>query len=123
MSLDFTISTVTNDMIINADGSISEATSKDEVVQRVRTRINKQYREWRYNLASGIPWLETDVSDGLLGSRNATDTVRQFVIKTATETDGVTAVNVVQVRFDTVTRDYTIQLNVDTIYGNATITI
>lgn len=123
MSLDFKVDYTTGDMVIKSDHTVQEATSKDEVIQRIRTRIAKQYREWRYNLDSGIPWMATDVSDGLLGSRNATAIVRQFVVKTATETDGVTGVNVVQVRFDTTTRDYTIQLNVDTVYGNATITI
>lgn len=123
MSVDFKIDYTSGDMVINADGSIEEATNKDEVVQRIRTRIQKQYREWRYNLDSGIPWQATDVSDGLLGSRNASAIVRQFVVNTAIETDGVTGVNVVQVRFDTATREYTIQLNVDTVYGNATITL
>lgn len=123
MSLDFKIDYTTGDMVINADHTVEEATGKDEVIQRIRTRIAKQYREWRYNLDSGIPWLATDVSDGLLGSRNATAIVRQYIVKTATETDGVTGVNVVQVRYDSSTRDYTIQLNVDTVFGNATITI
>lgn len=123
MSVDFKIDYLTGDMVITAGHAVSQATDKDEIVQRVRTRIAKQLGEWRYNLSSGVPWHDSDQSVGLLGSRNAQAAVRQYVVKTVTETDGVTGVNVVQVRFDTVKREYTIQISIDTVFGNATITI
>ncbi len=123
MSLDFTIDYTTGDMVIKADHSVAVSTGKDEVVQRVRTRLAKQLGEWRYNLASGIPWQDSTQSPGLLGSRTAQSAIRQYVVKTTTETDGVTGVNVVQVRFDTAAREYVIQIDIDTVYGNAIITI
>jgi len=123
MSLDFKIDYTTGDMVVNADGTVEEATGKDEVVQRIRTRIAKQVGEWRYNLASGISWMDNDITDGILGLRNAEGIARQYIVNETKETDGVTAVNVVQVRFDTATRNLTIQLSVDTVFGNAIITI
>lgn len=123
MSLDFKVSQTDGDMVISSTGLIEEQTGVDEIVQRVRIRLNKQLGEWKFNLDSGIPWMPTDDSDGILGSRNSEKSASQYIANVASQTDGVTGVNVVDFRFDTVSREFIMQLELATIYGSAIIVI
>jgi len=123
MSLDFKVSPTNGDMVITTAGLIEESTGVDEVVQRVRIRLNKQLGEWKFNIDSGIPWMPTDTSDGILGSRNSEKSASQYIANVASQTEGVTSVNVVDFRFDTVSREFIMQLELATIYGSAIIVI
>lgn len=119
---DYKIDELTGDMIITG-GKVVEETDLYEVRQRVRTRLNKQLGEWRYNLASGIPWMPYGGEEGILGSKGQLDRARALISDTVSATDGVTGLNMVDVRFDTATRNFIISLDIATAYGNATIII
>jgi hypothetical protein len=120
--VDFAIGALTGDLAIY-HGRLSEATGKDEIVQRVRTRLSKQLGEWRYNLASGVPWMDYGGTEGILGSRSSTGRANVILQDVVRNTDGVTGMRVIQSRFDSVSRNFTAQMEVETIYGTATITI
>ena len=122
MSVDYKIDDLSGDMVISG-GTLAEETGLYEVRQRVRTRVNKQLGEWRYNLASGIPWMPYNGEEGILGSKGQLDRARALISDTVSDTDGVTALNVVSVVFDTATRNFIISLDIATVYGNATIII
>ena len=112
----------TRDLVIH-HGTLQEATGVDEIAQRLRLRIAKQLGEWRYNQASGVPWADYQGTVGILGSRNSTQRARSMIEDVVLATDGVKSVKTLQVRFDTVTRHFALQLEVETTYGSATIVI
>ena len=123
MSVDFQVSILTGDMTVSASGKLGEATGLTEIVQRVRIRLQKQLGEWRYNMASGIPWLPTATQAGILGSKNATEAAKSIISSVALATDGVTGVQIPYFAFNTTTRVYTLQMSLTTIYGAAPLTI
>lgn len=110
------------DLVIR-HGKLQETTGVDEIAQRLRLRVAKQLGEWRYNQASGVPWADYEGTTGILGSRNGTQRARSLIESVVLATDGVKSVKTLQVRFDTVTRAYALQLEVETTYGSATILI
>ena len=122
MSVDLTISGLTGDFTI-VNGKLSEITGVLEVRQRILTRVQKQLGEWRYNMASGVPWSNTATQAGILGSKNSTDQVRSIIAGVVSATDGVTGVKVLQVTFDTPSRGFNIQMEVATIYGTTTLSL
>ena len=122
MSVDFKIDTMTGDMDISG-GKLVEETGLAEVVQRVRTRLQKQLGEWRYNMASGVPWLPTATQAGILGSKNAVEQARAIITGVVLASDGVTGIASQNVSFDTVTRTFRMQIEITTIFGTAPLTI
>lgn len=123
MSADLKIDVLTGDFSVSTSGKLNEVNGIEEVVQRVRTRISKQLGEWRFNLASGIPWLPSDTSDGILGSQNGRDMAQVYIQETVLATDGVTAINSINSTVNTATRSVTFQLDIETVFGNAVISI
>jgi hypothetical protein len=102
-----------------SSGSISQITGLFEVRQRVRIRVEKQLGEWRYNTGSGIPWFTFGDVNGILGSKNKSVATAK-IVEVVSGTDGVTGVKVVQSRFDTVTRELVVQIEISTVYGVTT---
>jgi hypothetical protein len=43
-------------------------TGKDEIIQRLVTRLNRELGEWFLEVSAGLPWYQS--GRGLLGSRN-----------------------------------------------------
>jgi hypothetical protein len=117
MSVDFKLDQY-GDILIQ-DGAIATITGLLEVRQRVRIRVEKQLGEWRYNTGSGIPWFTYGDVSGILGSKNKSVATAR-IVEVVAATDGVTGVKVVQSRFDTVTRELVVQLEITTIYGVTT---
>ena len=117
MSVDFKLDQY-GDLAISS-GSISQITGLFEVRQRVRIRVEKQLGEWRYNTGSGIPWFTFGDVNGILGSKNKSVATAK-IVEVVSSTDGVTGVKVVQSRFDTVTRELVVQLEISTVYGVTT---
>jgi hypothetical protein len=117
MSVDFKLDQY-GDLAISS-GSISQITGLFEVRQRVRIRVEKQLGEWRYNTGSGIPWFTFGDVNGILGSKNKSVATAK-IVEVVSGTDGVTSVKVVQSRFDTVTRELVVQLEISTVYGVTT---
>jgi hypothetical protein len=60
---------------------------------------------------------------GLLGARNSTNRAKVIIEGIINATDGVKAAKTVQVRWDTTTRKFTMQLEVETIYGSAIMSV
>lgn len=125
---DFTIDATSGDMgtkvLTGGHFKLTETTGVAEVVQRVRTRVQKQLGEWRYNLDSGVPWLDYGDTPGVLGAVNGNNVdIAGIIQPIVSATDGVTAVGFINARFNSATREYTIQIELETIYGNAKIVI
>jgi hypothetical protein len=117
VSVDFKLDQY-GDLAISS-GSINQITGLFEVRQRVRIRVEKQLGEWRYNTGSGIPWFTFGDVNGILGSKNKSVATAK-IVEVVANTDGVTGVKVVQSRFDTVTRELVVQLEISTVYGVTT---
>lgn len=60
---DFGIDPETNDL---SGGYVS---GSDEVLQRIRTRLRREYGEWFLNTTEGLPWIGTN-GNGILGSKH-----------------------------------------------------
>lgn len=45
-------------------------TSLEEILQRLVTRLQREYGEWFLDITAGLPWYQN--GEGLLGSRNKT---------------------------------------------------
>ncbi len=117
MSVDFKLDPY-GDLSIGTIG-LEQITGLLEVRQRVRIRVEKQLGEWRYNTGSGVPWFPFQDVNGILGSKNKS-VATATIVEVVANTDGVTGVKVVQSRFDTVTRDLVLQLEITTVYGVTT---
>ena len=123
MSADLKIDVLTGDFSVSSSGKLNEVTGINEVIQRVRTRLSKQLGEWKFNLASGIPWLYSETTDGILGSSNGRDIAQVYIQETVLATDGVTALNSINSTVNTASRSVTFQLDIETVFGNAVISI
>lgn len=83
MAYDFKIDPQTNDL---ASGYV---TGTDEVLQRVRTRLRREYGEWFLNTEEGIPWVGEN-GNGILGSKyKRRDEVLLLIRRCITNTEGV----------------------------------
>lgn len=76
------------DLELNERGDLSGSivTGDSEVLQRVRTRLNRELGEWFLATQSGIPWYGTN-GNGLLGSSLANQeyidlTIRKHILAT-----------------------------------------
>ena len=119
MAWDFGINPQTNDMT----GKL--VTGQDEIVQRMRTRVYRLYREWFANKECGIPWYdgpsninpsELTRQTGILGTRNfryANNWIRNEIA----ETDGIIRMFDFNTAFDATTRNYAIRTEIATMYG------
>lgn len=83
MAYDFRIDPVTNDI------SAEYVSGSDEVLQRIRTRLRREYGEWFLNTTEGIPWIGTNGS-GILGSKYySRDTFLLLIRRCIQDTAGV----------------------------------
>ena len=123
MSLDFKVDPALGDMVISPAGAVLEATGIAEVRQRIKIRVQKQLGEWRYNLASGVPWMTTDTQAGILGSKNAEQTARGIIAGVVENTVDVSGINSMTMAFDTTNRVFNVSMEVATIYGIVTLSL
>lgn len=62
MSWDMALNPTTGDLIPGV------VTGSAEILQRLRTRLNREYGEWFLDTTAGLPWYQE--GNGLLGSKN-----------------------------------------------------
>lgn len=87
----------------------------EAVGQAVLTRLKLWVGEWFANISDGTGWA-TDV----LGK--GTSSIYELMLrKRILETQGVLGINDFQAQFDADTRTLSIQINIDTIYGQTTV--
>lgn len=83
----------------------------EAVAQAVLTRLRLWLTEWFLDIEEGMPWVE-----GVLGKREkeaADNTIRTHVL----ETQGVTQIVEYASQYDADNRTLSVQLEIDTIYG------
>lgn len=79
--------------------------------QNVVTRIKSFKFDWFLDIQANIDWWN------ILGQKNNEDLIRSQVYRTVVETDGVTKVTLIDLISDRQTRNLTIRLSIQTIYG------
>ncbi len=86
MAYDFKIDPKTNDLVSDY------VTGNDEVLQRVRTRLRREYGEWFLNTEEGIPWFGEN-GNGILGSKyKRREEVLLLIRRCITNTVGVKSI-------------------------------
>jgi hypothetical protein len=113
MSLTWKIGS-TGDISINSLGKLNVVTSAQEVAQRVVITLNHYWYEYWLNLQGGVPWYEL-----ILGSRDV-DTAKAIIRKIILQVPGVTAI--LNFSFVIVKRVVSIDVTIDTVYGEARVT-
>lgn len=89
MAYDFRIDTTTNDLATDGDLIIE---GNDEVLQRIRTRLRREYGEWFLNTECGVPWVG-DNGNGILGSKTIKRSEVLLLIRgVIQDTDGVKSI-------------------------------
>lgn len=87
----------------------------EAVGQAVTTRLRLQYGEWFLDLTEGTPW-----KTRVLGKR--TEDTRDAVVKLRThQTIGVTGIAAYFSDLNRDTRQYTVQMTIDTVFGQAVV--
>lgn len=81
------------------------ATGRNEILQRLTTRLQRELGEWFLNTGGGIPWYQN--GNGLLGSRNNV-TLDLLVRRETLETEGVLRVLTLNTLFSS--RNYRIYM-------------
>jgi hypothetical protein len=85
------------------------------VAQAVLTRLRLWLTEWFLDIEEGMPWVQ-----GVLGKREietANNTIRTHVL----ETEGVLRIVDYNSQYDADNRTFSVQIEMDTIYGPETI--
>ncbi len=82
-------------------------TAKDEVLQRLVTRLMRELGEWFLDRTAGLPWYQG--GHGMLGSKDRDALDIQIRAETL-GTDGVLRILSYQSSFNTVTRNYSISM-------------
>lgn len=78
MGIDFSVKIKNDFSIVNGNLQISR--NDDEILQRIKTRVNRLYGEWFLDRTIGVPWY-----DGMLGSKNmqaVTFIIKQEILDT-----------------------------------------
>lgn len=89
MAYDFRIDTATNDLATDGDLIIE---GNDEVLQRIRTRLRREYGEWFLNTECGLPWYGEN-GNGILGSKTIKRSEVLLLIRgVIQDTDGVKSI-------------------------------
>lgn len=87
------------------------------VGQAVGTRLKLWLGEWSFDTSQGTPYL-----DGILGKHNQAD-ADQTIQTIVNETTGMVDIQKYQSTVDTVKRNLSVQMNIDTIYGPTVVTL
>lgn len=82
-------------------------TAKDEVLQRLVTRLMRELGEWFLDRTAGLPWYQE--GNGMLGSKDR-DALDINVRAETLGTDGVLRILRYESSFNTVTRNYSISM-------------
>jgi hypothetical protein len=86
------------------------------VGQKVTTRLDLLLGSWYLDTSKGVDWFNK-----ILGTN--TSATRDLLIKeTILNTTGVTAITSYTSTVDTVTREFTVKADIDTLYGSTSIT-
>jgi hypothetical protein len=95
-------------------------TGAEAVAQAVYTRLKLLQTEWWEDQADGLPLFQQLLGHfGPGGNKDAAD----LIIRTRIlETVGVTAITTFSSTYDAATRNYTFNCEIDTEYGNTTLT-
>lgn len=105
MAYDFRIDVATNDLATDGD-LIVEGT--DEVLQRVRTRLRREYGEWFLNTECGIPWYGEN-GNGILGSKSIKRSEVLLLIRSVIQdTDGVKSISKLSSTYNSGDREFDI---------------
>jgi hypothetical protein len=98
MSFDLYLNPRTRDL------STGYMTGTGEVLQRLATRLLREFGEWFLATQEGVPWLS-----GLLGSKTDT-TLNLLVRKTTLQTTGVSRILSMNTLYDSTSRSYSIYM-------------
>ncbi len=119
MAFDFQINPSTGDM------TSGYVTGKDEILQRVSTRLYRYLGEWFVNTSVGLPWYngQSDLlpgtltrENGILGSRDF-NRAELLIRNEIAETEGVIRIVNFRAKFDNVTREFRVTADIATDFG------
>lgn len=96
-------------------GQIAFVVDKDYTAQRIKTRLQVFYGEWKYDTSQGVPWLE----EVLIKPANLV-TIQAIIKNTIINTPTVTSITVYQDNFNRSTRGYSVTFTVTSENGNIT---
>ncbi len=108
---DIYLDTVTHDWVFT-DGDIQLVTGIDLIIQQIKIRLYLFKGEWPYDTTQGLPFF-TDI----LVKNPDLRRIRSIFYDAIMGTDGVTAVNELELLYDASARTLSISFGVDTIYG------
>lgn len=89
----------THDLATTSRGNLRTVESAEAVSQHVKQRLLTHEGEWYLDTSAGVPWL-----DRILGRQYDPELAEAVVKNEAVETDGVTEIEALAVRFDKTTR-------------------
>lgn len=107
------------DLATNANGDLSGgiATGSQEVAQRVKSRLNREYGTWFLNAQSGVPWYFN--GKGILGMTMGNKSmVESFLRQIVLDTEGVARIKQLTTIFDNSNRLFSLYFEIITTYGD-----
>lgn len=90
------------------NGKMVRVRGSDEVRQRVKVAIWHYIREYFLNVPDGVPWYES-----ILGRKSGTDIVAQILRRRILQTPGVIRIVDFFVDFDTITRTFEVESQIE----------
>ncbi len=96
-------------------GQIAFVVDKDYTAQRIKTRLQVFYGEWKYDTSQGVPWIE----EVLIKPANLV-TIQAIIKNTIINTPTVTSITSYQDNFNRSTRGYSVTFTVTSENGNIT---
>ena len=93
------------------NGKANYKVDTDFVKQSVVTRIKSFKYDWFLDIDANIDWWN------ILGQKNNEAIIRSQVYKTVVETEYVTKINSLEISTDTTTRNATISIDINTVFG------
>jgi hypothetical protein len=113
--MDLKLDPETHDLILlNGELVMVEDVPGDaaEIGQRVKVTLLTQLESWQFNTDFGVPWI-----DGILEKPADLDLAEAILTAILIQIDGVEAVEDMTLTFEPNSRDLTVAVNLQTLYG------
>ena len=109
--IDLLLDPVTGDLVVTTDLQFSSGVSG--VVQAVSIRLNQFKGEWFADLDLGVPWFQE-----ILGQKPNAPQIRTQIRQAILDTPGIVEVTSLEIFFEGVTRNLTIEWRARTEFGD-----